>query len=303
MDKAAPVIVKRVRKVAAGHHGGAWKVAYADFVTAMMAFFLVLWLVGVASKKEKAAISEYFKNPSAVVGRSATPSASTAGPGGAADKMLPTTDPILVPRGVGAASGTAVSRAPDADQLERRERRALEALKRDIERAIDANGALARFREQLLLDITSEGLRIQILDREQRPMFDLGSVTLKPYTQAALRELGAMLQQRQNRIAISGHTDEVQFHAPRGYGNWELSAERANAARRALVDGGLTENKIARVVGLAASEPLDRDDPLAPVNRRISIVVLNRASDAVAGTARAIPPDGLSTAGRVPAGR
>jgi chemotaxis protein MotB len=285
MDKAAPVIVKRVRKVAAGHHGGAWKVAYADFVTAMMAFFLVLWLVGVASKKEKAAISEYFKNPSAVVGRSATPSASTAGPGGAADKMLPTTDPILVPRGVGAASGTAVSRDPDADQLERRERRALEALKRDIERAIDANGALARFHEQLLLDITSEGLRIQILDREQRPMFDLGSVTLKPYTQAALRELGAMLQQRQNRIAISGHTDEVQFHAPRGYGNWELSAERANAARRALVDGGLTENKIARVVGLAASEPLDRDDPLAPVNRRISIVVLNRAVDGGVGTA------------------
>lgn len=303
MDKAAPVIVKRVRKVAAGHHGGAWKVAYADFVTAMMAFFLVLWLVGVASKKEKAAISEYFKNPSAVVGRSATPSASTAGPGGAADKMLPTTDPILVPRGVGAASGTAVSRAPDADQLERRERRALEALKRDIERAIETSPALAKFKNQLLLDIITEGLRIQIVDDRNRPMFDLGEVSLKPYTLDALRQLGLMLQSRSNRVAISGHTDEAPFQAPHGYGNWELSAERANAARRALVDGGLAEAKIARVVGLAASVPFDRDDPLAPVNRRISIVVLNRASDAVAGTARAVPPGGLSTAGRVLAGR
>ena len=286
MGDKAPIIVKRVKKVAAGHHGGAWKVAYADFVTAMMAFFLVLWLVGIASNKEKAAISEYFKNPSAVIGRSVTPSASSAGPGGAADKMLPTADPIPVPKGVGTALGTAQTRSPDADQLEKRERGKLEALKRDLEAAIERSRSLAPFKDQLLIDLTAEGLRIQIVDKLNRPMFDLGGVSLKPYAGEVLRELAAVLATQDNRIAISGHTDESPFQAPDGYGNWELSSERANAARRALLDGGMQEARIARVVGLAASVPFNRNDPLDPVNRRISVVVLNRATDQPPGDAR-----------------
>lgn len=290
-DAAAPVIIKRVKKVEAGHHGGAWKVAYADFVTAMMAFFLVMWLVGIASKKEKAAISEYFKNPSAVIGQSTVPNSGAAGPGGAADKMLATTDPILVPRGVGQQLGTAETRRHDADQLEKRDREHLEALKRELEAAIQRSQALAPFKDQLLIDLTPEGLRIQIVDKLNRPMFDLGGVTLKPYARDALREIGSMLAQRENRVAIGGHTDEAPFQAPDGYGNWELSTERANAARRALRSAGVDDAHVARVVGLAASVPFDRKDPLNPINRRISIIVLNRGVDERQREASAAPGD------------
>ena len=290
MDKTQPIIIRRIKKTAGGHHGGAWKVAYADFVTAMMAFFLVMWLVGIASKEQKAAVSEYFKNPSAVEGTAAIPGTSSLGPGGASDKMIPTANALSMPGGVGPRVGdpgeATRSRIPTDAQEDARaaaaaeDRRQLDELRKELEAAIEKSQALAPFKDQLLIDLTPEGLRVQIVDRMNRPMFDLGSSSMKDYTVEVMHELGALLSGTPHRIALAGHTDETPFQAPRGYGNWELSSDRANAARRALLEGGLDEARIARVVGLASSVPFDRADPRAPTNRRISIVVLNRTPDA-----------------------
>lgn len=290
MDKTQPIIIRRIKKTAGGHHGGAWKVAYADFVTAMMAFFLVMWLVGIASKEQKAAVSEYFKNPSAVEGAAAIPGTSSLGPGGASDKMIPTANALSMPGGVGPRVGdpgeATRSRIPTDAQEDARaaaaaeDRRQLDELRKELEAAIEKSQALAPFKDQLLIDLTPEGLRVQIVDRMNRPMFDLGSSSMKDYTVEVMHELGALLSGTPHRIALAGHTDETPFQAPRGYGNWELSSDRANAARRALLEGGLDEARIARVVGLASSVPFDRADPRAPTNRRISIVVLNRTPDA-----------------------
>ncbi|GAA5069897.1 flagellar motor protein MotB [Lysobacter panacisoli] len=278
------IILRRIKRVAGGHHGGAWKVAYADFVTAMMAFFLVMWLVGVADKQQRAAISEYFKNPSAVPGRSLKPAPGANGPGGAADRLIPTTSAVAVAGGHGAEFGARepMRITPQAAKQAAREEEArrLEALKRTLEEAVERSQALAPFKDQLLIDLTPEGLRIQIVDHLNRPMFDLASARLKDYAHTLLGELGKLLNDGHHRIALSGHTDEIPFHAAGGYGNWELSAERANAARRALVEGGLEEAQVSRVVGLAASVPFDKKDPRAAINRRISIVVINTELDA-----------------------
>jgi len=288
MDKPAPIIVRRVRKVAGGHHGGAWKVAYADFVTAMMAFFLVMWLVGVASKEQKAAVSEYFNNPSVVEGLAAIPGSGSTGPGGASDRLIPTTSALSVPGGIGPRPGdpqrARQARAPVTDTLiaadaRIEDRRQLDELRHELEAAIENSQALAPFKDQLLIDLAPEGLRIQIVDRLSRPMFDLGSSRMKDYTIELMHELGLLLADSPHRIALAGHTDETPFQGPHGYGNWELSSDRANAARRALLEGGLGEERIARVVGLAASIPFDQHEPRAPINRRISIVVLNRVGN------------------------
>ena len=295
-------VVRRVRKVQGGHHGGAWKVAYADFVTAMMAFFLVMWLVGIASKNEKAAISEYFRNPSAVVGKAIQPGASTLGPGGADRSMIPTANAMPVPGGVGPDLGHKAAVVVEARDAKAETARQRDALRKDLEAAIERSQALAPFKDQLLIDLTPEGLRVQIVDKRNRPMFDLGSVVLKPYARELLHEIGRLLAVQSHRIALGGHTDEVPFQGPEGYGNWELSSDRANAARRALLQGGLGQDRIARVVGLAASVPFDKLRPRDPVNRRISIVVLDniidtgltapsraRMSPVVAGMATGLP--------------
>ncbi|WP_372013620.1 flagellar motor protein MotB [Pseudoxanthomonas sp. 10H] len=306
MDAKQPIIIRRVKKVAGGHHGGAWKVAYADFVTAMMAFFLVMWLVGIASKEQKAAVSEYFKNPSAVEGTAAIPGTSSLGPGGASDKLIPTANALSMPGGVGPKVGepgeATRSRVPSDAEADARaaaaaeDHRQLDELRRDLEAAIEKSQALAPFKDQLLIDLTPEGLRVQIVDRLNRPMFDLGSASMKDYTAEVMHELGKLLAGTPHRIALAGHTDETPFHAPMGYGNWELSSDRANAARRALLEGGLDEARVARVVGLASSVPFDRNDPRAPVNRRISIVVLNRASDGAPVAAAPPAPPGPAAA-------
>ncbi|UNK57338.1 flagellar motor protein MotB [Pseudoxanthomonas daejeonensis] len=301
MDKNQPIIIRRIKKVSGGHHGGAWKVAYADFVTAMMAFFLVMWLVGIASKEQKAAVSEYFKNPSAVEGTAAIPGTSSLGPGGASDKLIPTANALSMPGGIGPKVGepgeATRSRIPSEDAraaAAAEDRRQLEELRKDLEAAVEKSLALAPFKDQLLIDLTPEGLRVQIVDRLNRPMFDLGSSSMKDYTIEVMHELGTLLSDTPHKIALAGHTDETSFQAPRGYGNWELSSDRANAARRALLEGGLDEARIARVVGLASSVPFDRNDPRAPINRRISIVVLNRTPDAVPD-ALAAPPASAPT--------
>ncbi|MEG2803023.1 flagellar motor protein MotB [Stenotrophomonas sp.] len=278
------VIVRRVKKAGhAAHHGGAWKVAYADFVTAMMAFFLVLWLMAATTKPERQAISEYFRNPSPLTGQSSTPAPGMAGPGGASTSMIKLGGATDISRGNSNDPFQNQQAEKPVPQNEReREQQQLEALKQELEEAISKSQALEPFKDQLLLDLTPEGLRIQIVDKQNRPMFDMGSAALKPYTREILRELSAFINHVPNRISITGHTDTTAYNAVHGYSNWELSADRANAARRALLDGGMTEDKVTRVVGLSSSVLFDKTQPDNPINRRISIVVMTKAAEAAA---------------------
>jgi chemotaxis protein MotB len=303
------IIVRRSRHEQQAHHGGAWKVAYADFVTAMMAFFLVMWLVTSVSKDQRAAIFDYFKNPSMEPGHSVKPAPGQTGPGGASTSPInlhgglesprvllprsalltpvqsPSTAPTPSPASqpASAAANATPGKVVLVETPEASEHRRLESLMEDLHKAVEESQALRPFKDQLLLDITSEGLRIQIVDAQNRAMFDLGSSRLKDYTSAILHELAHYLNTVPNRISLSGHTDVKAFVGRGGYSNWELSADRANAARRALEEGGLASEKIARVVGLSSSVLFDRDHPEGAVNRRISIVVLSRTVDPAPG--------------------
>ncbi len=292
-DKKHTIVVKKVRKGGHGHHGGAWKVALADFVTAMMAFFLLMWLLEATTEEQLGAISEYFRNPSAVEGASATPSTSPSvqGPGGASDSMINFGGTMDVPKG---RDGEPWKRGSpeEVERLARElERRRLEELMAQLKAAIERSQALKPFKDQLLLDITPEGLRIQIVDKENRPMFDLGSAQLKPYTVKILRELARFINEVPNRISISGHTDARPYVNRADYSNWELSTDRANAARRELVAGGMDPKKVGRIVGFASTVLFDKEDPYNPINRRISIIVMNKETEeAMRGMESAHPP-------------
>ena len=284
-DAPQPIVIRKSRRQKHGHHGGAWKVAYADFVTAMMAFFLVMWLIGVGTREQKAAISEYFKNPSMTPGTATMAPPGKAGPGGASDSMIQMGGAMDLPRGPGADKHGAPVVKKDVQAAQKQARAAdkarLEELMKQLNAAIQSSQALAPFKDQLLLDITPEGLRIQIVDKLNRPMFNIGSAALKPYTVQILHELGGSIDGVPNKISISGHTDDAPYSSEHNYSNWELSADRGNAARRALIAGGLESDKISRVVGLAASVPFDKQDPADPINRRISIIVMtNQAENA-----------------------
>jgi chemotaxis protein MotB len=290
-DTVRPIIVVKRKANAAGHHGGAWKVAYADFVTAMMAFFMVMWLVASVTKEQRAAMFEYFHNPSMEQGQSLKAAPGQAGPGGASTSL------IKLGGGINAPKPTAEGRdplnqtlnVPDSGktaEAKKKEKAQLESLLEDLRKAIAVGQVLEPFKDQLLLDITPEGLRIQIVDKQNRPMFDAGSSALKDYSTQILAEVAKYLNGVPNRISLSGHTDASPYPGTtKLYSNWELSADRANAARRALIAGGLDEHKIARVVGLASSVLFVKDEPLNPINRRISIIVMTReAEDAALST-------------------
>ncbi|MGV8961053.1 MAG: flagellar motor protein MotB [Stenotrophomonas sp.] len=284
MSETKPtVIIRRVKKIQpAGHHGGSWKVAYADFVTAMMAFFLVLWLLATTSKPERAAISEYFRNPSPLTGTSPVAAPGMAGPGGASTSMIKLGGTTDLSRGTGDAPFEQQAKASAEAEERLREKQRLETLMQDLREAISKSQALEPFKDQLLLDITPEGLRIQIVDQQNRPMFDMGSARLMPYTRAILFELSQFINQVPNHISLTGHTDITAYAGTHGYSNWELSADRANAARRTLLEGGMDEAKVSRVVGLASSVLFDKQNPQNPINRRISIVVMTRDAEAAA---------------------
>lgn len=212
------VIVRRVKKAGhAAHHGGSWKVAYADFVTAMMAFFLVLWLMATTNKNDRAAISEYFRNPSPLSGQNATPAPGMAGPGGASTSMIKLGGATDVSRGNSNDPFQNQKEAvPQPVDQQQRDKQQLEQLMKELQEAISRSQALEPFKDQLLLDLTPEGLRIQIVDKQNRPMFDLGSATLKPYTQQILHELAEYLNHVPNRISLTGHTDITAYSAARG---------------------------------------------------------------------------------------
>jgi len=293
-DEKAPIFIKRSKRRAAEHHGGVWKVAYADFVTAMMAFFLIMWIVTAVNKAERAAIFNYFKNPSMQSGQSVRAAPGPTGPGGAS------TSPINLGGGLNgfrartqqvvrleaAEKGPGRNRfrqplgppslAQARQQVASADHRRLESLMAQLRRAVNHSRALKPFKNQLLIDLTPRGVRIQIVDAKNRAMFDLGSAKLRSYARRILQTLAPYLNTVPNQIAIIGHTDAHQYPRLAHYTNWELSADRANAARRALVQGGLDAGKVARVVGLASTVLFDKANPYSPVNRRISIIVMTR---------------------------
>jgi len=284
MDTGQAIIVKKIKKAGHGHHGGGWKVAFADFAVAMMAFFLLMWLVAAATPEEKAAIADFFENPSAV-----------QGPGGASTSMIKLggegkqkasgksnhdknfEDSNPEPSKADADKKFANTEVEDIDKQKEAER--LDSLKQDLEKAIEASQALKPFKDQLLLDITAECLRIQIIDAENRPMFTSGSSRLQPYTLKILKEIAVLIAKVPNKISLTGHTDARPFRNFAGDTNWELSANRANASRRALVKGGLAPDKIAKVVGLSSTVLFDKENPHNSINRRISLIVMNKESE------------------------
>ena len=233
-DSTRPIVIKRKKVVAGGAHGGAWKIAYADFVTAMMAFFLLMWLLGSTAKGDLQGIAEFFQNPLMIAnkGGSGSGDASSVLQGGGKDL---TRQAGQVKQGdIESQKKTYFAKETNAE-FKRKERESLENLKSQIEKMIQDSPQLSQFKRQMLLDITSEGLRIQIVDEQNRPMFDSGGAELKPYTRDILRQIGLALNSVTNRISLAGHTDAAKF--------------------------------------------ADQNDPLNAVNRRISIVVLNKKTE------------------------
>ncbi len=277
--KLQPIIVKKIKKGGHGHHGGAWKIAYADFVTAMMAFFLLMWLLGSTTEGDKKGIADYFNSPLkvAMFGGSGSGDSSSIIKGGGAD--LSRSGGQVKQGEVEAKKRTLNLQALKAEQ-KRAELAKLQAIKEKVEEVLASNPKLAAMKSQIRLDMTADGLRIQIVDELNRAMFDSGSAVVQPHMRELLREIGSVLAEVPNRLTLEGHTDAQRFAAgDRGYGNWELSSDRANASRRELVMGGLPDEHVLRVQGLASSQLIEPDNPASPANRRISIIVMNREAE------------------------
>ena len=235
MDETRPIIIVKKKSGHAGHHGGAWKVAYADFVTAMMALFIVLWLLN-SSKPVREAIAGYFRDPAGTAGKLGT---STAGPGAQ----------VVVAK----------------DDMSK--------LKEEIEKAISHMPNFDKLKDQIEIKVTPEGLRIELLESAKGTFFDLGSPKPNQNGEELLDLLAGELGKLPNKISIEGHTDSKPYSGKRNYGNWELSTDRANSARRLMQQQGLGEKQIAQVRGFADQLLRKPDNPFDPSNRRISLIV------------------------------
>ncbi|MFM7784340.1 MAG: OmpA family protein, partial [Gammaproteobacteria bacterium] len=261
-----------------------------------MAFFLLLWLLGSTSKEEKQAIQGYFQNPSgSIVGQGGgldAPGAAQVGPGGADAGIIDWNNPLSQPEP--AKDPLAKSDSPNlqqatdeqvAQEQAAREKEALEALQRELEQELARDdSAFTALRDQILIDQTALGLRIQIVDEDKRPMFALGSRELEPYAEDVLYTLAKILDKVVNKLSVNGHTDSMPYGPGADYTNWELSADRANSARRALLGGGYPERKILTVQGMGSSVPRLREEPDDSSNRRIVILVLKKEiEDALRG--------------------
>jgi chemotaxis protein MotB len=292
--KLQPIIIKRIKKGGHAAHGGAWKIAYADFVTAMMAFFLLMWLLGSTTEGDKKGIADYFASPLKLAlmnGGSGSGDSSHLIKGGGEDL---TRSGGQVKKGEIKATRSTINVHQLKAEQARAEVARLENLKKKMEEKIAANPKLAGMAPQILMEMTRDGLRIQIVDQEGRAMFASGSAVVSPPMRELLRDLGSILAEVPNRLTLEGHTDALPFGggSERGYSNWELSADRANASRRELIAGGLPDEQVLRVQGLAASNLFDRRDPAAPSNRRISIIVMTReAEEAIFRTLPALPEE------------
>ncbi|MFN4310942.1 MAG: flagellar motor protein MotB [Ferrovibrio sp.] len=342
-DGERPIIVKKIKKAAHGHHGGAWKVAYADFVTAMMAFFLLLWLLNVTTDEQKKGVADYFSPasvsrslsgaggvlggrtiledggkissfglPTVIVGPSAEksdqedqpqydqkypdarqppPAAGTRG-----DRFQ---DPSMSQTGTGEQAQIGDGQQQQFSDLQQineqsaRERLAqIEAenfreVEAQIRQAIQSNPQLAELSKQIVFDNTPEGFRIQLVDEEQSSMFPSGSASLNDKARRLMQQVAQAVSKLPNKLAISGNTDAQPFRGQGAYSNWELSADRANAARRAMIEAGVPAERIRQVTGNADQDLLIKDNPLDPRNRRIAILLLSDAQKAANNSAGA----------------
>jgi chemotaxis protein MotB len=271
------IVIKKIKKGGEGHHGGAWKIAYADFVTAMMAFFLLMWLISSLNTSQREGIADYFKQPLKVslIGGPNVGDRAMGIPGGGKDVLkkdgqVKNADSPSEKKNILASEKTLAERAKEDKQLQ--------DIKKLISTTVDSSPTLSKFKNQIMTDITSEGLRIQIVDKDNHSMFALGSDQLEPRTAALLKALVPIINQAPNRISILGHTDAKAYDIPGkdAQSNWELSSQRANSARRELVADGLSETKILRVLGYSSSLLLDKKNPYNPSNRRISIILMKK---------------------------
>ncbi|MGC9457521.1 MAG: flagellar motor protein MotB [Halothiobacillaceae bacterium] len=277
-DQGRPIVIKKIKKGGHGHHGGAWKIAYADFVTAMMAFFLLMWLLGSMGEQERRGISEYFQNPVKVTlegGESVGMSESLIDGGG--EDLTREEGQVIKQDLVDMDQKTA------EELVAEEERRQLEELKEQLESLVEITPELKAHENQIKLEITEEGLKIDIIDEGDRPMFESGSSNMENYAREIIEKLAPAIDGLPNRLTVLGHTDARPFASGQRT-NWELSTERANAARRALVAGGLEEDKFLRISGLADSMPRIKEDPEDPRNRRISVLVMNKQAERAALT-------------------
>ena len=285
MAEQPSIIIKKVIKSGHAHHGGAWKVAYADFVTAMMAFFLLLWLLNASSQEQLEGISNYFAPVSV--------SQSDSGAGGILGGTTISSDGAQQSDATSAAvimdlpppqagegfqeedgSGDASEEAAEKVRREQEEEQFKEAEEK-IQEALKSLPELEQLAKGLKIDSTPEGLRIQIIDQEGLAMFPRGGAQMFEHTRKALGLVAKVIENMPQDISITGHTDATKFAGGRtGYTNWELSADRANASRRALIDVGLQPERLSRIVGAAEKEPFDSNNPANPSNRRIAIVLL-----------------------------
>lgn len=301
MSKPSIIIIKK-KGGHAGHHGGAWKVAYADFVTAMMAFFLLMWLINTTTPEQKRGIADYFAPQSIAQTLSGSGSVlggrvmgqESARAGGSTSVMQKNSPPAPAnsshtlnttsAQGGSQSSNGQAQAGEDSDQSTSSAQdgdyaHAAEA----IHQAIKDNPEIAKLSQQVIMDQTPDGMRIQLVDQDGRPMFQAGTAEPMPYTRVLLQEIAKIIDRLPNRISISGHTEAAAFSGPGGITNWELSASRANAGRAILTEAGLDPDRIYEVAGKAGSEPLLPEDPDASANRRLSIVLLREAPPAPLG--------------------
>lgn len=292
-----PIVIKKVKKGGGhGHHGGAWKVAYADFVTAMMAFFLLMWLINTTTPEQRRGIADYFAPASvspSTSGNGGVLGGTALGEDGAQGRGSSSVIERLAPdarrdnntqenESPDASDGPRASTDAMASAMARREQAEFEAAEQSLRQAMQDMPEIAELSRQILIDMTPEGLRIQLVDQEGRAMFRPGSAEPNERAVVLLRAVAEIAQQLPNRLSISGHTDSGPSPAA-DYTNWDLSADRANAARRVLQSSGLADDRIAEVQGRAGTEPLYPDDPYLPGNRRLSIVLLREAPVLPAG--------------------
>ena len=291
-----PIIIKKIKKSGGGHHGGAWKVAYADFVTAMMAFFLLLWLLNVTTDEAKNAIANYFDPTHPEL------SNATSGAGGVLGGLTVTTEgamaqmaqPVTAPKASGSTrtatkAGSSGTDNPEysegeleklREEFEKEEAERFEEAKKDIEEAIKEDPELQEMMKNVMMDMTPEGLRIQIIDQEGRPMFASGSAEMYDYTRKLMGKVAEIILKMPNNISVRGHTDSIPYGPGAKYTNWELSADRANSTRRILSATNIPESRLANVMGQSDREPLVIENTKDPRNRRISIILLKETLEA-----------------------
>lgn len=280
-DTEQPIIVKKIKK-SDGHHGGAWKVAYADFVTAMMAFFLLLWLLNVSTDEQREAISSYFdpthpKVSSAESGAGGVLGGLSMQPKGS---MATAVQPITMQRpSQQRMQGKQLTPKEAAEEAAKEKKRKEEEaefkkVENQIRQAIQESPELKKLQENLLIDMTPEGLRIQIIDKDGEPMFPSGSAQMFQKMRDLVRMIADVIMDVPNELSLRGHTDSVPYASGATYTNWELSTDRANAVRRAFLEDGIPKARLNNVQGKADREPLIEDNPADPRNRRISIILL-----------------------------